>query len=381
MNSDILSTLENHKKELSRGNNNKPNVKHGLWLKRTYDEIKKVGKIVVEFKVEKKIIDGLKNRKYMRKGGVIVDSSSKRVVKWLEEAKVVSKTTKALNLTAIAIDVFAEYVLNEKLKAIEKKLENIEEITMAEHWHSFLDGKSSLSAALNVYNNDAHKKQLFYDSRKSFESAKNKNLILLNKKIEKVYELYTIFSSCKITNIDEALEILEAIKDIYPILFIITQCYRSLAKVYESLQDYSNSSYMRKESLNIQMYVYDSLYPFIKDPKIEEEKKDLYDLIAKAEDTTFYKVCQKADITNVIYSKIFGKEIPLIIREPEIYFAKKGAGRNVDKILNAKENLIHEHDRLNNELVFLTIESYSHEPTAKAIPRWSLKKAVNGIFR
>ena len=173
------------------------NTKPGTWVPRLIQEIKKSKNLIVEFKVDKGIKEGLKNGSYLRKGGVIVKKSDNTVVKWLEEVRF-AKAGKALNIATVAIDILSEVALNEKLKEIQNQLELIEEYSEAEHWKSFLDGRSTLLAAARIKEKNDHRKELLYDARRSFESAKSKNIVLLKKKKDKINELCEKFDTAKV---------------------------------------------------------------------------------------------------------------------------------------------------------------------------------------
>ncbi|MCK4446862.1 MAG: hypothetical protein KAW56_07255, partial [Candidatus Marinimicrobia bacterium] len=311
-------------------------------------EIKKVGKITVEFKVDKAIKEGLKNGNYIRKGGVIIKKADHTVVKWLKEVKI-AKAGKALNIATVALDVVSEIALNEKLKEIQAKLETIEEYSVAEHWHSFLDGSSSLTAAIRLTENNDHRKQLLYDARRSFESAKNKNTVLLNKKIEKIDLLYDEFLSAKIDNHRVAEKIFIKIKEVFPIVSLIVQCCRAQARIFEQLNDLINARAMSQEALDFMAGVHEYLYLLTKGRVLEKKRKEVWD--------GYVNLSKKFFWPGLIYKKVLKKDLPLESISPEFYFAKWRGKKKFDLLISTEEDLIKEHDRLSDELLFLTFEA------------------------
>ena len=103
-------------------------------------------KLTIIFDVAEEIMAGLKSGKYLQKGGVIVDSQTHRVVKWLNEASA-SKISAVVQASSVAqlgftpaiiastlINIsgfmFMNYKLNkiqEQLTEIQKQLQNIQE--------------------------------------------------------------------------------------------------------------------------------------------------------------------------------------------------------------------------------------------------------------
>ena len=315
---DIRSDLLNALKSLEKIDSDKnkkvlPNIRHALWLRRVYQEVKKAGNITLEFKVDKAIKEGLKKGDYIRKGGVIVRKSDHTVVKWLEEVKI-AKAGKALNITTIALDIISEIALNEKLKEIQAKLETIEEYSEAEHWHSFLDGSSSLAAAIRLTGNTDHRKQLLYDARRSFEAAKNKNIVLLNKKIEKIDVLYEEFLSAKIDNHRVAEKIFANIREVFPIVSLIVQCYRAQSRIYEQLNDLINTRAMSQESVAFAAGIHEYLYSLTKGRVLEKKRREVWD--------GYVKLSKKLFWPGLIYKKVLKKDLPLGPISPDFYFAK-----------------------------------------------------------
>jgi len=239
---EMLRAVEKMDKNVSISDNKSTplSIRQNTWIPRLCQEIKKSKKLIVEFKVDKGIKEGLKNGSYFRKGGVIVKKSDNTVVKWLEEVRF-PKSGRALNIATVAIDILSEVALNEKLKEIQNQLERIEDYSEAEHWKSFYDGRSSLLAASRTKENNDHRKELLYDARRSFESAKSKNIVLLNKKRDKINELCKKFDAAKLDNHKVALNILKKTQEIFPVLSLIVQCYRAQAKIYEQLDDLANA--------------------------------------------------------------------------------------------------------------------------------------------
>ena len=347
---DLLNALRNFDKPVSINNEKTvlPDIKHGLWLQRVYQEIKKARNITVEFKVDKAIKEGLKNGYYIRKGGVIVKKADHTVVRWLEDVKI-AKAGKAMNIATVALNIVSEIALNEKLKEIQAKLETIEEYSVAEHWHSFLDGSSSLKAAIRLTENSDHRKKLLYDSRRSFESAKNKNIVLLNKKIEKIDRLYDEFLSAKIDNHRIAEKIFIIIKEVFPIVSLIVQCCRAQARIFEQLNDLTNAKAMSQEALDLMAGVHEYLYSLTKGKNLEKKRKEKWD--------SYVKHSKKLFLTGLIYKKVFKKDPSLESISPDFYFAKWLGKKKLDPLINTEEDLIKEHDRLRDELLFLTFEA------------------------
>ena len=96
-------------------------------------------KLTIIFDVAEEIMAGLKSGKYLQKGGVIVDSQTHRVVKWLNEASA-SKISSVAQASSVAkfgftpaiiastlINVAGFMFMNYKLNKIQKQLQNIQE--------------------------------------------------------------------------------------------------------------------------------------------------------------------------------------------------------------------------------------------------------------
>lgn len=96
-------------------------------------------KLTIIFDVAEEIMVGLKSGKYLQKGGVIVDSQTHRVVKWLNEASA-SKISSVAQASSVAqlgftpaiiastlINVAGFMFMNYKLNKIQKQLQNIQE--------------------------------------------------------------------------------------------------------------------------------------------------------------------------------------------------------------------------------------------------------------
>jgi hypothetical protein len=347
---DMLRAVEKMDKNFSSSDNKRTSlsIRQNTWIPRLIQEIKKSKNLIIEFKVDKGIKEGLKNASYIRKGGVIVKKSDNTVVKWLEEVKL-AKSGKALNIATVAIDILSEVALNEKLKEIQNQLERIEEYSEAEHWKSFLDGRSALLAAARIKEKNDHRKELLYDARRSFESAKSKNIVLLNKKKDKINELYEKFDAAKLDNHKVALNILKKTKEIFPVLSMIVQCYRAQAKIYEQLDDLANAEAMSREALEVQADIYEYLYSLIKERALEINRKEKWD--------SYVKFSKKVFLPGFVYKKISKKELPIEGISPDFYFAKWRRKKKFDLLLTTEQKLIKQHDKLRDELLFLTYEA------------------------
>lgn len=345
---DVLKTFKDINKSYS--NDQRiflPKIKQGLGLRRLHQEIKRTKNLIVEFKVDKTIKEGLKNKDLIRKGGVIVNKKNHTVVKWLDEVKL-TKAGKALNIGTIALDVLSEVALNEKLKQIQAKLETIEGYSEAEHWHSFLDGTAHLKSALRVTGNSDHQKQLLYDARRSFESAKSKNIVLLKKRLEKIDLLYEKYLNTKIDNHKLAQNIFNEIRTVFPILNLVVQCCRAQAKIFESLNDLTNATAMIQEAVQSQADVYDYLYSLAKGGELKKNRKEIW--------SRYTKMSKKYFWPNWIYKKVAKKELPIESIAPEYYFARWLSRKKFEKFIRTERDLIMEHNRLHDELLFLMFE-------------------------
>ena len=96
-------------------------------------------KLTIIFDATEEIMAGLKSGKYLLKGGVIVDSQTHRVVKWLNEASAskISSVAQAYSVAQLGftpaiiastlINVAGFMFMNYKLNKIQKQLQNIQE--------------------------------------------------------------------------------------------------------------------------------------------------------------------------------------------------------------------------------------------------------------
>lgn len=346
---EILRALQDMDKRVSVGDKigSLTDIKHGSWVTRLSKEIKNSKKLIVEFKVDKTIKKGLKSGRYTRRGGVIVNTADNTVVKWLEEVKF-AKAGKALNIAAIALDIFSEIALNEKLKELENKLETVKELAEAEHWQSLYNGLNDISAAIKAEDKD-HRRKLLYDAREGFRSAKSKNDVLLYKKIEKINELLGKFNSTRFDNHKLALKILEEINKIFPILSQIILCCRAQGKIYEQLGDLNNAKTLSKDALGYQAAIYDYLYPLLKEKTLEIERKEIWDSYVKFRE----KILGPASVYNILFSK--REKVKAIT--PEFYIAKWRQNSKLKRLIEKKVEVVREHDNLRDELLFITFKT------------------------
>ena len=96
-------------------------------------------KLTIIFDATEEIMAGLKSGKYLLKGGVVVDSQTHRVVKWLNEASAskISSVAQAYSVAQLGftpaiiastlINVAGFMFMNYKLNKIQKQLQNIQE--------------------------------------------------------------------------------------------------------------------------------------------------------------------------------------------------------------------------------------------------------------
>jgi hypothetical protein len=324
------------------------NFKQNSLITRLSNELKNSKNLIVEFKVDKAIKEGLKSGRYTRKGGVIVNTADNTVVKWLEEVKF-AKAGKALNIATIAIDIFSEFALNEKLKEIKNMIETIEDYSEAEHWRSFLDGSSAFSASLRINQNDDNQKQYLHDARRSFESAKSKNIVLFKKKLEKINDLIKRFDSARFDNHNTAMKILEKINEIFPISSLIVQCFRNQVKIYELLGDLNNAKAMSQEAVRFQATVYEYLYSLAKDKVLEKNRKELFD--------NYVKLSKRYFFTGFLYNKFLKKKLELESLDPIFYLAKSKGKKKYNELIESEQIIIDKHNIIRDELLFLTFEA------------------------
>ena len=324
------------------------NFKQSSLITRLSNELKNSKNLIVEFKVDKAIKEGIKSGRYTRKGGVIVNTADNTVVKWLEEVKF-AKAGKAINIATVAIDIFSEYALNEKLKEIKNMLETIEDYSEAEHWRSFLDGSSAFTASLRIKQNDDNRRQYLHDARRNFESAKNKNIVLLKKKYEKINDLINVYISEKLDNHKTAMKILEKINEIFPISSLIIQCFRNQVKIYELLGDFDNAKAMSQDAVRFQEAVYEYLYPLLEDKVLEQNRKEKFD--------RYVKLSKRYYFTGFFYNKVLKKELQLESLEPIFYLAKSKGEKKYNELVESKEKIIDKHNKIRDELLFLIFEA------------------------
>jgi hypothetical protein len=171
----------------------------------------------------------------------------------------------------------------------------------------------------------------------------------LNKKKDKINKLYEKFDAAKLDNHKVALNILKKTKEIFPVLSMIVQCYRAQAKIYEQLDDLANAEAMSREALEVQADIYEYLYSLIKERALEINRKEKWD--------SYVKFSKKVFLPGFVYKKISKKELPIEGISPDFYFAKWRRKKKFDLLLTTEQKLIKQHDKLRDELLFLTYEA------------------------
>jgi hypothetical protein len=216
-----------------------------------FDRVAQGGKIAVDFDVPAAIKAGLESGEYIRKGGVIVTSKGHRVFKWLEEGKVV-RVGQAVNVLTVFVNVWSDYVLNEKLKQIQEQLTKIEDYVEAEHYAPLLNAHVSLKAALTAQI-EANRTQHFFHAQHSFMTARNKTRILLNKKVPRLHQELKEFENAYFDNESELGRIYDLLDEMTTMAGTITHCYKAEARIFENLNDFPNAERSRVEGLNFQL--------------------------------------------------------------------------------------------------------------------------------
>jgi len=313
------------------------NLRHGKWVAETLEKASKSSGLTVQFTVDRVIMKGLESGEFIRKGGVIVRRDNKRVVTWLREAKL-SRATKILNVSRIALDIVSEYAVTEKLKEIHREIREIKDFTEALYWDSFRDGISTFQAILKADERADHKKNLLLDARRNFENAKNRNIHLLGTKKNHIDSLRDRYPKKMFGNSRISREMLIATRDMLPLIPVIVLCHRLMAQIYEQLDDWPNAEAMRFKGLdflagehNYLRSCQEEMRHYQKD--LGRNCGDVLDRITRYDPT--------------------GRVIPLIKRCPDWYHR-----RRYDTLLkNIESQSEPETHQIEDELMYLTYEA------------------------
>ena len=231
-----------------------PGIRNVKLLGQILNKLRGSGKLVVEFELPRTIKSGLEAGKYLRKGGVIVSATSRpQVVTWLKEARV-ARVGKVVSVLTVLVDIWSEYVLNEKLKQIQSQLNRIEELVKAQYYSTFLDAHGSLKAAI-VAKNPEYQAYLFRESRSLFQTARNKTRILINERVKKIDEQFRRFDESWFDNRKEIKAIYTQLQEIAQHAEWAIHCYRAESRILERLLEFPLASQISTEGMNFQLDV------------------------------------------------------------------------------------------------------------------------------
>ncbi|MGO9569920.1 MAG: PQQ-binding-like beta-propeller repeat protein [Desulfomonilaceae bacterium] len=228
------------------------------------ERVSQGGKLTVDFDLPLAIQTGLNSGEYIRKGGVIVTAKGHKIVVWLKEGKVVRGVGQAINVVTVFINLWSDYVLDNKLQEIQEQLGRIEEYVRAQHFEPFVSAHDHLKAALKA-KDEATRKSLFLESRSSFVTARNRTRLLLEDKAKKIHKELVQFDKAALDNEKELIKIYGMLNEMTAMTNTISHCYEAEARIYERLDDFSNAEQSRVEALNFQLYAVEYLRTFVDD--------------------------------------------------------------------------------------------------------------------
>jgi len=226
-------------------------------LAQIFHKLRRGGKLVVEFDVPSAIKMGLESGEYVRKGGVIVTAEGHKVVCWLKEARAV-RIGQAINVLSVLVEIWSEYVLNEKLKQIQHQLDRNEELVKAEYYSTLLDAHSSLKAAIATQDPE-YQTSLFRESRSLFQTARNKTLVVVCEKVRKVDHQLRRLDKAWLDNRKEIEAIYSQLMEIAEHAATAVHCYRAESRILERMQELPLAGRIAAEALDFQLDVHQYL--------------------------------------------------------------------------------------------------------------------------
>jgi hypothetical protein len=106
---------------------------------------------------------------------------------------------------------------------------------------------------------------------------------------------------------------------------------------------------MSQEALESQAEIYEYLYPLTKEKTLEINRKEKWD--------SYVKLSKKVFLPGLVCKKLFRKELPIEGISPDFYLAKWRGKKKFDLLINTERKLIKQHNKLRDELLYLTFEA------------------------